>query len=209
MWIAPLSKIPKFAEKLNGRGGDGVEKWVGEDTRIPRYRTSSSSKDVAMYGHVLVGGLEAGKAGIPCGREPVPLLQEDGRNEKGKSTRRWRWRIERRRGRRSLGFSADRDSTDKSASLVASVIAIVPTKGDKSPRLKPFPLFPVSITTSGYVCVAIDDPRATAFFRRRYPRRLFTFLDLRNLLRIAIGIRPFNRGVTRATYIEKIGNRFP
>lgn len=50
------------------------------------------------------------------------------------------------------GFSADRDSTDKSASLVASVIAIVPTKGDKSPRLKPFP-DPVSISRSGYASI--------------------------------------------------------
>lgn len=48
---------------------------------------SSSSKDVAtMYGHVLVGGFEAWEGWNSARREPVPLLREDDRNEKGKST---------------------------------------------------------------------------------------------------------------------------
>lgn len=118
--------------------GDGTKNGSARTHEFLDTGPSSSSKDVAaMYGHVLVGGFEAWEGWNSARREPVPLLREDDRNEKGKSTAEAE-AVDRRRGRRSLGFSADRDSADKSASLAASVIAIVATKGDKSPRLKPF-----------------------------------------------------------------------
>lgn len=135
-------------------------KWTGRRKRKMgrRGHTNSSIQDVVQQqgrrdarsrsGRRI---LEAGKAGIPCGENRFLRRRRTIEMKKESRWRRWRWWIERRRGRRSLGFSADRDSTDKSASLAASVIAIVPTKGDKSPRLKPFPDSCVHVTTSGYV----------------------------------------------------------
>lgn len=195
----------------------GKIEWTGRRKRKMgrRGHTNSSIQDVVQQqGRRDVRSrsgrriLEAGKAGIPCGENRFLRRRRTIEMKKESRRRRWRWWIERRRGRRSLGFSADRDSTDKSASLAASVIAIVPTKGDKSPRLKPFPDSCVHVTTSGYVVRHDWRSARDRVFSPSLSSPIFAFLDSRNLLRIAIGIHPFNRGVTRATYIEKIGNGF-
>lgn len=55
-----------------------------------RYTGRGRAARTWMYGHVLVGGFETGKVGIPCGENRFLRCRDD-RNEKGKSwTRRWR-----------------------------------------------------------------------------------------------------------------------
>lgn len=67
--------------------GDGTKNGSARTHEFLDTGPSSSSKDVAaMYGHVLVGGFEAWEGWNSARREPVPLLREDDRNEKGKST---------------------------------------------------------------------------------------------------------------------------